>query len=141
LRWAALLLVPSLLSAPACSDDDDAPSTTSSQSSTTSSAPSGPAGSSAGEAASNLVIDVVECDNAGGTVTGSGTLTNGGDTESTFELEIGVHDLDTDALLGSDTVTVGPVGPGEEAQWAIEVTGAGSADVVCRTASATIASG
>jgi hypothetical protein len=136
-RWAALLVLPVLVVAPACSDDDDAPSTTSSAPPTTSSA--GSTGSSLGAAATNVVIDVVECNNAGGTVTGSGTLSNGGDTESRFRLEIGVHDLDSDSVLGADTVEIGPVAPGEEAEWNIEVIVDGSGEVVCRTGRVTVA--
>jgi hypothetical protein len=115
-----------------CSDDDSETPVTTSSPAVSSSAPA-----SRGAPASNVVVDIVECDNAGGTVTSSGTLLNGGEESTSFVLEIGVHDLDTDELLGTDTVEIEPVAPGDEAEWSIEVSGAGSAEVTCRTANVT----
>lgn len=82
-------------------------------------------------------IDVAECENASGSGTASGTITNNGTGDTAYQITIAFRDASGEQLAtGSTTTEV--VAVGAEVEWSLEVTGLGSVssdDLTCATVS------
>ncbi|MCC7075987.1 MAG: hypothetical protein IT198_02575 [Acidimicrobiia bacterium] len=122
---AAMFLV---LAGTACSGDDSAP--TGGVNDTTATDATEPGG---GETPP-VFIDILECENVGGSGTGSGTIENQGDTATAYVIEIAWVDDASGEVLAQAEDTTGVVEPGAAGEWAVAIEGLGDAEsVTCRT--------
>lgn len=79
------------------------------------------------------LVDIVECEASGGTVTASGTILNQSDSAKKFTFTIGVYTAGTSDALGSGTAATDEVNPGEEAPWKVTVGDINESDIECHT--------
>lgn len=110
---------------------------------TTSSASSASSVSSGGDvaAATPAFVDIVTCDNLGGSGTATGTIENIGDVAASYRLTIGFLDLASGDQLASGSQQVEAIAPGASADWTITVDGLGAAEVECKTVDFTSGAG
>ncbi len=77
-------------------------------------------------------VDVVTCDNAGGSGTSTGTIENQGSAAAAYTITIGFYDEDA-KKVGQGTDTTATVAPGGSADWTVTASGLDSGDLVCHT--------
>lgn len=126
--FALIVLVVLVLAGAACSGDDADPDDGSPDTSP-------PDATEPGEGETPpAFIDIQECENVGGSGTGSGTIENQGDTATAYVIEIAWVDDASGEILAQAKGTTDVVEPGAAGEWAVAAEGLGDAEsVTCRT--------
>lgn len=128
-----------LLGVAACSRDDSGTNSGGGQQSGPTTG--GTAATTASGGGVKALVDIVDCENDGGSGTASGTVRNQGTEAAAFKLEVGFTDVDNGKRITSGKTTTKVVEPGKEVEWSLEVDGLGDADVECSTVAVETTSG